>query len=151
MAGLAACLEQLGKRGPRSREFEQLCKWYLENDPAYGKLLANVWLWDEWPGREDGRTGIDLVAETSEGELWAIRAKADDENDPIEKTDVDGLLAAAPSEKFAFRLLIGETDRLAGSAQLALEKQQAAAGFRLRPELEQSPVDWAAWLNGRRK
>src|SRR5436190_860337 len=121
MASLADCLEQLGKREPRGREFERLCQWYLENDPCYAGLLTNVWLWDEWPGREGARNGIDLVADTSEGELWAIRAKADDEGDPIKKAEIDGFLAAAPIGRFAFRLLIGETDRLAGNARRAIE------------------------------
>jgi superfamily II DNA or RNA helicase/predicted O-methyltransferase YrrM len=150
MASLADCLEQLGKREPRGREFERLCQWYLENDPCYAGLLTNVWLWDEWPGREGARNGIDLVADTSEGELWAIRAKADDEGDPIKKAEIDAFLAAAPVGRFAFRLLIGETDRLAGNARRSIEKHGLTAGYRLRPELEQSPIDWEAWLDHRR-
>ena len=60
----------------RGRGFERLCKWVLENEPEYAALLERVWLWDEWPdnlGRSDA--GIDLVARTREGKLWAIQAK----------------------------------------------------------------------------
>ena len=33
------------------RGFEQLCRWFLLNDPIYGGQLNDVWLWDDWPGR----------------------------------------------------------------------------------------------------
>jgi Restriction endonuclease len=44
-------------------------------------------LWDEWPGRWAADTGIDLVAETVEGGLWAIQAKAYDPGYAIKKAD----------------------------------------------------------------
>lgn len=35
----------------RGREFERICKWFLEHDPQYRRLIKRVWLWDDWPGR----------------------------------------------------------------------------------------------------
>jgi predicted helicase len=77
MTDLATLLGALdnGER-VRGRGFERLCKWMLENEPEYATQLERVWPWDEWPGnlgRSDA--GIDLVARTHDGKLWAIQAK----------------------------------------------------------------------------
>jgi hypothetical protein len=60
----------------RGREFERVCKWFLENDPQYRLQIKRVWLWDDWPGRWGRDKGIDLVAETFDDELWAVQSKA---------------------------------------------------------------------------
>jgi len=33
------------------RDFEGLCKWYLENASIYRGLFRKVWRWSEWPDR----------------------------------------------------------------------------------------------------
>ena len=43
------------------REFEVVCRWFLENAPSYRSQLRKVWLWDDWPGRWGADAGIDLV------------------------------------------------------------------------------------------
>ena len=43
----------------RGREFERICKWFLEHDPQYRRLIKRVWLWDDWPGRWGRDKGID--------------------------------------------------------------------------------------------
>ena len=35
----------------RGKQFERLCKWFLETDATYTAQLKTVWLWDNWPGR----------------------------------------------------------------------------------------------------
>ena len=60
----------------RGREFERICKWFLEHDPQYRLLIKRVWLWDDWPGRWGRDKGIDLIAETFDEQLWAIQSKA---------------------------------------------------------------------------
>jgi predicted helicase len=32
----------------RGRQFEYVCKWFLENDPYYRDTVRKVWLWDDW-------------------------------------------------------------------------------------------------------
>ena len=56
----------------RGKQFERVCKWFLETDPRYSNRLAKVWLWDDWPDRWGPDCGIDLVAEDTEGNTWAI-------------------------------------------------------------------------------
>jgi len=60
----------------RFREFEQICKWFLTNDPLYQRQIRRVWLWDEWPGRWGADAGIDLVVEDRAGGQWASRRSA---------------------------------------------------------------------------
>jgi predicted helicase len=54
----------------RGKQFEHVCKWFLETDPRYSERLLNVWLWDGWPGRWGPDCGIDLVAEWEQPDLW---------------------------------------------------------------------------------
>ncbi len=47
----------------KGSKLEQLMLSYLRTDPVYAEQFSDVWLWQDWPGR-DGKhdTGIDLVA-----------------------------------------------------------------------------------------
>lgn len=63
---------------------------YLYTDPKYAHL-KKVWLWSEFPFRSDFGShdiGIDLVAQTSEGEYWAVQCKAYREDARITKQEV---------------------------------------------------------------
>jgi superfamily II DNA or RNA helicase len=95
----------------KGKQFEAVCKWFLENDPTYQPLLRRVWLWDDWPGRKGGDAGIDIVAEDHDGKLWAIQAKAYDPAYSISKRDVDKFVAESSRKAFTHRLLIGTTDK----------------------------------------
>ena len=62
--------------------FERLTKQYLQFDPKYATKLKRVWLYNEIPSfvvkklnLPSRDQGIDLVAETREGEFWAIQCK----------------------------------------------------------------------------
>jgi predicted helicase len=82
---VATFTELFGQLDPddniRGKQFERICKWYLEHDPFYASQLARVWLWKDWPGRwyPKKEAGIDLVAQHRDGTLWAIQAKAYDQ------------------------------------------------------------------------
>jgi predicted helicase len=42
----------------------------------YASKFKKVWLWDEFPNRNDlggGDTGIDLVTLTYDGDYWAVQ------------------------------------------------------------------------------
>src|SRR3954454_2468382 len=92
--------------GRRGRQFERICKWWLENEPKYAAQLRSVCLWDDWPGRWGPDAGIDLVAETHSGDLWAIQVKAYAPTYSITKSDVDTFFSESSRPQFAFRLII---------------------------------------------
>ena len=47
----------------RGRQFERLCRWYLNSAPEYRGRFRHVWLWQDWPDAWGRDAGIDLVAE----------------------------------------------------------------------------------------
>ena len=84
--------------------FERLMQAYLLTDKQYADQLSNVWLWNEFPSRNDfgGKdTGIDLVARTLQGEYWAIQCKCYQEDATIGKPDLDTFLSTSSKEFFS--------------------------------------------------
>ena len=140
-------IEQLGPTPQaRGRQFERLCRWYLENAPEYCHRLRNVWLWNEWPGRWGPDVGIDLVAEAVDGGLWAIQAKALGPDHSISKPEVDSFLSESNRVEFAFRLLIATTDRISTNAYRTLVGQEKPAGLISRSHLETADLEWPPTL-----
>lgn len=101
--------------------FELLVKCYLQIDTTYVSKLKHVWLFPEIPNNISKRLnlpstdqGIDLVAETHEGELWAIQCKY--REDPThtvpwrELSTFKGLASLCKS--FAFELVCSSTERI---------------------------------------
>jgi hypothetical protein len=110
MGRLADLLGQLDASPvARGHQFELLCKWLLENDPLYEAQLDKVWLWDEWPGRWGPDTGIDLVAKTKTGELWAVVKQN------AWLTGVSPLVGSAPSRTFTRELTLFQSEDDGGS------------------------------------
>ena len=46
----------------RGKQWEHVCKWFLETDPVYRDRLKKVWLWKEWP---DADITADITADTT--------------------------------------------------------------------------------------
>jgi predicted helicase len=83
-------------------KFERLISNYLRTDPLYETKYSEVWLWNDWPGR-DGKadTGIDLVVrERDSGEYCAVQCKFYSENAPIEKQHIDSFFTASGKRPF---------------------------------------------------
>jgi superfamily II DNA or RNA helicase len=147
LADLLAQLDPDPRR--RGKQFEHVCKWYLQNDPVYAHDLKFVWLWKEWPDRwKESEAGIDLVAQTRDGKLWAIQAK--DYSNPIPKSEMDKFLSESARKGlggqplFAYRLLIATTDELAFHAQDVAKDSFIEVGIRYRRDLEAAEINWPA-------
>ena len=135
---LARCSADDQRRGA---QFERICEWYLENDPVYRCELRQVWLWKEWPGRwSDQDTGIDLVAETVEGALWAVQAKAYQKGHHHTKRELDSFVAESAQERFAHKLLLSTAEDLGRKPRRTLES--AGVSYLLRAQLSRAEVDW---------
>ena len=138
--GLVAMLDR--RPDLRGREFERICAWYLQNAPEYRSQVRRVWLWDEWPSRWAADAGIDLVAETVSGGVWAIQAKAYDPAYAIKKSDIDSFLSESAREQFSYRLLMATTDHVGQTARRTLAGQEKPAGLLLRSQLALADVEW---------
>ena len=126
----------------RGRQFEHVCKWFLENDPVYRSELRRVWLWDAWPGRWGGDAGIDLVAEDCNGGLWAIQAKAYDPKYRVSKKDVDKFLAESGRKVFTYRMLVATTDLIDRTGERTIQQQEKRSAFFRLNDLRAASVDW---------
>jgi superfamily II DNA or RNA helicase len=128
----------------RGKQFERVCKWFLETDPRYSDRLVNVWLWDDWPGRWGPDCGIDLVAEDRDGKNWAIQAKCYDPKYSVTKKDIDSFLSESSNENIGHRLLIATTDHLGKNARSVIHRGDKVIPVSqvLLAGLETAPVVW---------
>lgn len=107
----------------KGERFERLMQAYLMTDPKYANRLKKVWLWNEFPSKNDlggSDTGIDLVALTIDGDYWAVQCKCYQEDSVIDKASVDTFLSTSSREfkneelktvGFALRLWISTTNK----------------------------------------
>ena len=131
-----------GNEAQRGRQFEHICKWFLQNDPEYRGQLRRVWLWDEWPHRWGRDKGIDLIAEDFDGKIWAIQAKAYSPGYSITKRDIDRFLSESSRKVISYRLLIATAAELGHNALEAIEGQEKKVGYLLLSDLKKRRLKW---------
>jgi predicted helicase len=155
---LAGLLDDLRERAQSEREkgayFEKLVKLYLTQEPFYADLYAGkVWLWGEWR-RECARrfatdpgvdAGIDLVAETTEGELHAIQAKFYAPDALIALNEFGTFFTASSKRHFARRLIFLTATRATTHLQEAWREQSPPVTLISLYDLERSKIDWSAY------
>lgn len=134
--------------------FERLMQAFLQTYPIYEGKFKHVWLWKEFPYKQNigGKdTGIDLVAQTVEGDFWAIQCKCWDEKSTIDKPSVDTFLATSSktfindqhqTASFALRLWISTTNKWGSEAQNTIHHQSPPVHRINLTDLEEAPVDW---------
>jgi len=138
----------------KGERFERLMKAYLLTDPKYAHKFKKVWLWAEFPGKNDlggNDTGIDLVALTDEGDYWAIQCKCYQESSVIDKPAVDSFITTSgrtfkgedlKTYPFAHRLWISTTNKWNNNAQEAIKNQNPAVSRIHLNDLTEARVDW---------
>lgn len=144
----------------KGTRFERLMQAYLQTDPKYAYKFKHVWLWNDFPGRNDlggTDTGIDLVALTHEDDYWAIQCKCFQETTVIDKGAVDSFLATSSRKfkneqlqtvGFAVRLWISTTNKWGPNATNALKNQNPPVTRINLYDLQEAPVDWEKLENG---
>jgi predicted helicase len=144
-------LEQYALMARDTREkgdlFERLVRAFLRTDPLYSDQYDEVWLWQDWPGR-DGKsdTGIDLVArERFTGELCAIQCKFFAPSHYLQKSDIDSFFTASGKHPFSSRMVFSTTNNWSKHATDALENQQIPTWRLGIDDLAASEVDWSRY------
>jgi len=134
--------------------FERLMQAYLQTDPTYSNQFSYVWLWNEFPSKMDfgGKdVGIDIVAQTYDGDYWAIQCKCFQEISSIDKPSVDSFLSTSSREftnddnqtvRFAHRLWISTTNKWGSNAEEAIQNQNPPVSRLNLHDLEEAPIDW---------
>lgn len=131
------------------RDFEWVCQWYLEHAPLYRGKFRKVWRWSQWPDRWGPDCGVDLIAETHDGKLWAIQAKAVAADRSITKAEVDSFLSESNRRQIAYRLLIATTDDLGRNARRTIDQQAKRASFVGRGDLLAADLLWPTTVGGK--
>ncbi|MBT4947117.1 MAG: DEAD/DEAH box helicase family protein [Candidatus Marinimicrobia bacterium] len=118
--------------------FELLTKLYLQIDPRYVSKLKAVWLFNEIPTNTLKKLnlptkdmGIDLIAETHEGEYWAIQCKYKaDESKSLTWREISTFqsLAFSKAKGISFGLVATTVDRSANVFKEQKEDVKLLAG-----------------------
>jgi len=142
--------------------FERLIQGYLLTEPIYASKFKKVWMWNDFPAKNDlgGKdTGIDLIAQTFEGDYWAIQCKCYQETATIDKPSVDSFLATASRSfkdenqnlkltHFSNCLWISTTNKWGTNAEEAIKNQKPPVQRISLTDLQNSQVDWEKLENG---
>ena len=116
----------------------------MKTDPFYKDNFSNVWLWRDWPKRDNKPdTGIDLVAqERDTGHYCAIQCKFFDPDHCLDKKDIDSFFTASGQEPFSSRMIVCTTDNWTRHAEDAIQKQQIPVTRLRLKDLADSRIDW---------
>ncbi len=107
--------------------FEVLSKYYLKNHPDWKSKFREVWLWSERPQRFKWGgidKGVDLIAETPEGFVWAIQCKCYKTTGSVNHGDISSFLSESNRPEVYMRLLMTTTDRIGKNATETIVNQQ---------------------------
>ncbi|HCQ19323.1 type ISP restriction/modification enzyme [Dermacoccus sp. Ellin185] len=129
----------------KGSRFEQLMAAYLQTDPLFADQFSDVWLWQDWPGREGKTdTGIDLVAvDRVTGENVAIQCKFYAENHTVSKGDIDSFLSASGTSKFGQRVIVDTGAPWGKNAEDTIRDQTVKVRRISLADLQNSNVDWS--------
>lgn len=131
--------------------FERLVVSFIKNDPGMAQEYEDAWLFADWASANnvDARdTGIDAVAKIrGEDTFCAIQCKFYREGHRIQKADIDSFFTASGKRHFSRRLIIDTTDApWSANAEAALDDQDKPVSRIGLDRLEESPIDWSAYL-----
>ena len=139
--------EQLCERYPdpleRGRRFEPLVAEVLRTNRSALGEFSEVWRWSEWPERDGGDIGIDLVGVRPDGGHVAIQCKCYDPDATIHLANISSFLA---NTRFSERAVVSTTshwspnvEKLLKTAQLPTQRVDLFAS-------DATTIDWDAWL-----
>ena len=148
MASLDEFLALLAARWPdaseRGTRFESYLCEALRASPSH--QFTNVWLWDDWPGRDGPDYGIDLVATDADGGLWGIQSKLYDPDASLTWKELSTWVAATRDDPWTHRLLVSTSSNLSRNAERELLGDSKTLML-LGADLFSLPVEWPAILD----
>ncbi|MCV7670240.1 DEAD/DEAH box helicase family protein, partial [Micrococcus luteus] len=132
-------------RQEQGRRFERLAKRFLEVEPKFADQFSDVWLWNEWPGRENRPdNGIDIVAKDRyTGELTGVQVKFFDPEKKLQKGSIDSFFTELGKVDFAHGMVIDTALEWSSSAEAARAGQSKDVTRVGVQTLVDSTVDWS--------
>ena len=130
--------------------FEILMKNFLLTYPPYRGKFSKIFLWNEFSDEPD--LGIDLVAETFDGEFWAVQCKFYAESSTINKSAVDSFISNSSrtfhGKNFSQRIWISTSDNFTDNAEIILQNQSPPVTRISLTDLQNANVDWQKLYDG---
>lgn len=146
LAGIAAHSRQQGDL------LERLVKHWLTHAPPYNQDYKKVWLWGEWAAangiaRKD--TGVDLVAETIDGELCVIQCKYYLHTEKLYLGNLSNFITSVNStiagKKFAYGMIVSTTSEWSPTLEAKVKGSNIQIiRMDFAYELSRVEVDWKA-------
>lgn len=134
----------------KGRLFEHATMAYLQHSNLWN--ITQIVQWSNWKHKDGADTGIDLVAETADGELCAVQCKMYGDNHRLSKSDIDSFLekSSRPSGKhkktFTHRIIAYIGANITANAFVALKEHNCV--LLLENDFENCAIDWASYLLG---
>ena len=146
---------QLCKRHPdpleRGRRFEPLVADILRTDRMFRERYSRVWLWDDWPDRESGDIGVDIVAELADGSGYAaIQCKCYEPTTTLQKSHLNSFLAYTNPD-FVERIVVSTTSNWSSNLLTLMRRQQPPVQRLDLFGLEATTIDWDRYLEDETK
>ena len=145
----------------KGHKFEMLIQRWFLSDPRYSNTVKRVWLWQDFPAKAEFGAhdlGIDLVAETDQGEFWAIQCKCYREDAVIDMPKVDAFISQAtrtfthPETKeqttFTSMIWVSTTSNWNPHAEQKIQNQLIPFTRINQFELRNAAVDWEKLNSG---
>lgn len=131
----------------KGKLFEGLIKGFLKNDVEYSKRFRSIWLWTEYPRRNNRPdTGVDIVAKDSRGHYVAIQCKyRSNPESRLSRNDMSEFLAELGTRDYDEGIVFSTVDGLSKNADDNLkrsDKKVVHVGFK---DLESSSIDWTSF------
>lgn len=140
----------------KGNAFEEITKYYLSYNPIYKSKLKTVWLQKDVPASVLKKLnlpindqGIDLIAETNEGEFWAIQCKyLQDEDQRLSHRKISTFisLSTGVAENITYCLVCTTVDEYA-----ELYKGKKNIGFCNSEEWNKLDKTFFDWLRNKLK
>ena len=127
----------------KGSRFEKLMLDFFKNDSRYENQFKNIWLWSQYPDRKHQDLGIDLVAETHNGDKVAIQCKCYKETATLSKENIDSFLNELGKKDFQEGIIVSTTDKWSDNAEKSLSGRSKKCVRIGVTELEESDIqDW---------
>ncbi len=144
-------LDQFREVSKNERElgdrFERLMLAYLRTEPMWLAKFSNVWMWNDWPGRQgEGDTGIDLVAEHRDGSgHTAVQCKCYQSTTSLDMKDLGTFFTRSGKQPFSERMIIATTNLWTSNLRKACKGQDKPTVRVGVADLEGASIDWSQW------
>lgn len=129
----------------KGQKFEIFCKWFLENDPEWCRIIDKVWLWDDYPNKWQRQDlGTDLVFRDNEGLIWAVQAKCYGKHRTTTKGDMNSFLADTGRKEVDRRLWMQTTNKMEAKADKTLKGQDKPTTVFTLNDFYDAQIDYPA-------